>query len=63
VSVAAAPLNLPPALPVLVELTSPPVRGEQAAAGDRLEGRLVNAIRDLFSKPFGCPREQRWWDD
>jgi hypothetical protein len=39
-------LDLPEGLPVTVELTSPSVRGDRAAAGDRIEGRLVNAIRD-----------------
>jgi hypothetical protein len=55
VSVAAAPLNLPPGLPVLVELTSAPVRGDQAAAGDRIEGRLVNAIRDPVQQTVRVP--------
>ena len=45
-SVGPTPLDLPPGLPVAIEFTSPPVRGDQAAAGDRIEGRLVNAIRD-----------------
>lgn len=43
---AAAPaLKLPARLPVTVELTAT-IRGDQAAAGDRIEGRLANAIRD-----------------
>jgi hypothetical protein len=41
-----SPLDLPSGLPVTVELTSPSVRGDRAEAGDRIEGRLVNAIRD-----------------
>ena len=54
-SVAASPLDLPPGLPVMVELTSPPVRGDQAAAGDRIEGRLVNAIRDPVQQTIRVP--------
>jgi len=54
-SAAAASLNLPPGLPVMVELTSPPVRGDQAAAGDRIEGRLVNAIRDPVQQTIRVP--------
>jgi len=42
---AAAALKLPPRVPVTVELTTS-IRGDQAAAGDRIEGRLVTAIRD-----------------
>jgi hypothetical protein len=42
---AATALKLPPRVPVSVELTNM-IRGDQAAAGDRIEGRLVNAIRD-----------------
>ena len=55
VNVAAAPLDLPPGLPVMVELTSPPVRGDQAAAGDRIEGRPVNAIRDPVQQTIRVP--------
>ena len=39
----------------MVELTSPPVRGDQAAAGDRIEGRLVNAIRDPVQQTIRVP--------
>jgi hypothetical protein len=55
VSVAAEPLDLPPGLPVTVELTSAPVRGDQAAAGDRIEGRLVNVIRDPLEQTIRVP--------
>jgi hypothetical protein len=58
----AAQLDLPPGLPVTVELTSPPVVSEQAAAGDRIDGRLVNAIRDQAQRRSACPRGRRWWD-
>jgi hypothetical protein len=54
-SVGATPLDLPPDLPVTVEFTSPPVRGDQAAAGDRIEGRLVNAIRDPVQQTVRVP--------
>jgi hypothetical protein len=53
--VGAAPLELPPGLPVAVELTSPPIRSGQAAAGDRIEGRLVNAIRDPVQQTVRVP--------
>jgi hypothetical protein len=66
-----AKLDIPPGLPVTVELTSPPVVSEQAAAGDRIDGRLVNAIRDSVQQtirvPAGAPMvgrlmrvETRW---
>lgn len=58
-----APLDLPAGLPVTVELTSPPVRSDQAAAGDRIEGRLVDAIRDpalqTILAPVGAPMAGR----
>jgi hypothetical protein len=54
-SVGAALLELPAGLPVTVELTSAPVRGDQAAAGDRIEGRLVNAIRDPVQQTVLAP--------
>jgi hypothetical protein len=54
-SVGAARLELPPGLPVTVTLTSPPVRGGQAAAGDRIEGRLMNAIRDPILQAIRVP--------
>jgi hypothetical protein len=54
-SVGATPLDLPGGLPVTVEFTSPAVRGDQAAAGDRIEGRLVNAIRDPVLQTVRVP--------
>jgi hypothetical protein len=41
----ATALDLPPGLPVTIELTAA-VDGQQAAAGDRIEGRLAKAVRD-----------------
>ena len=41
----AATLELPARVPVTVELATP-ILADQAAAGDRIEGRLVHAIRD-----------------
>jgi hypothetical protein len=54
-SAAVRPLNLPPGLPVTVALTSPPVRSDQAAAGDHIEGRLVDAIRDPVQQTIRVP--------
>ena len=50
-----APLELPPGLPVTVELAQGPVRGDQATAGDRIEGRLVNAISDPVRQTILLP--------
>lgn len=52
--IATPPLQLPAGLPVAVELTSP-VECDKAAAGDRIEGHLVNAIRDPSSKAVRVP--------
>jgi hypothetical protein len=58
-----AQLDLAAGLPVTVELTSPPVRSDQAAAGDPIEGRLVDAIRDPVLQtilvPAGAPMAGR----
>jgi hypothetical protein len=48
------PLEIPAGLPVMVELTSPPVQSDQAA-GDRIDGRLVNAIRDPVTQTIRVP--------
>lgn len=50
----AAP-EIPAGLPVTVELTSPAVRSDQAAAGDRIDGRLVNPIRDPLQQTIRVP--------
>jgi hypothetical protein len=50
-----SPLELPPGLPVTVELAQAPVRGDRAAAGDRIEGRLVNAISDPVRQTLLVP--------
>jgi hypothetical protein len=54
-----ASLEIPAGLPVTVELTSPPVRSDQAAAGDRIEGRLVNPIRDPIQQTIRVPAGAR----
>ena len=40
-------LPLPPGLKVAVEVTSRPIRGDQAAAGDAIAGRLVGTVQGL----------------
>jgi hypothetical protein len=47
-------LELPPGLPVNVELTST-TRADKAAAGDRIEGRLAGPIRDAQKKRILVP--------
>jgi hypothetical protein len=42
-------LDLPPGLPVTLEVTAA-IDGTQAAAGDRIEGRLAKPIRDAHQK-------------
>jgi hypothetical protein len=49
-SASVANVDWRPGLPVTVELTSPPIRADQAAAGDRVEGRLANSINDPLTQ-------------
>ena len=51
---AAATIALPARVPLTVELTTT-IRGDQAAAGDRIEGRLLKAIRDAGQKATLAP--------
>ena len=48
---AAKPMELPPGLPVTVNLTSL-IQTDKSAAGDRIEGRLVDPIRNALQETF-----------
>jgi hypothetical protein len=54
-----APVKIPAGIPITVELTSPSLYSDQAAAGDRIDGRLINPIRDPLQQtilvPAGAP--------
>jgi len=50
-----APVKIPAGVPVTVELTSPSLYSDQAAAGDRIDGRLVNPIRDPLQQTIQVP--------
>jgi hypothetical protein len=53
------PVKIPAGVRVTVELDSPSLYSDQAAAGDRINGRLVNPIRDPLQQtilaPAGAP--------
>lgn len=53
------PVKIPARVPITVELASPSLHSDQAAAGDQIDGRLVNPIRDplhqMILVPAGAP--------